>query len=349
MATILEEVPVNLSYGEEIMYEFIRKQLPDYIYASMCPTIRVDGARPPLELDMLILVPHMGAFILDISNVSGISCEEGEYRYRYADGRIRSVTAQKRQGRLKSQVFGLRDYLKKKFNISPLVYEFECFPYLRMKNLDKDRLPPDFDPEHVISADDLESGLTFLHKIIGCTIRQQKLYDLDRFEDLSDRDVHDTFFFWETGLALPPRPARPPVVFLSYNRHNNEMSKNVQTFLEDRGIFVWRAPRDVPAGEDYFPHEMKAIEECDLFLILLSSAAQESVEVRKEFEKAVELDKDIFPVWVEDIRDTEINDYYREHLTRYQYRIMPRMKAEVLYEIVANVKRAKEANDAKLS
>ncbi len=345
MARMLGKTPENLTPGEELMYSFVQNELPDYICASVNPDIISDTGNSHLEIDMLILIPHMGAYILDIKDASGFTFSEGTYQYLYRNGQTRSMTPKNRHGRLKSQVYALRDYLKKTFNITPLVYEFECFPFMDMEHVDATALPPDFDARHVITADDLKSGLTFLHKIIGCTIYDREVRGVDYYEDLSDKDAHDLFYFWDTGLTLPPRPDRPPVVFLSYNRFNNEMSKDVQTVLEDRGVFVWRAPKDVPGGCDYFPHEMQAIGECDLFLILLSRTAQESAEVRKEFEKALELKKNIFPVWIEETSDSDINPYYREKLAKYQYRVMPKIDIEVIREIVSAVRKAKREID----
>lgn len=342
MARIVNEPQVSLSSREEIMVEFVKNRLPDYISVAITPRISI------MEFDMLIFVPHMGIFILDIKSVTSFAFSDGIYRYLYNDGRSIEASGERRQMGLKRQVYALRDHLKEKFNITPLVYEFECFPMLSLKGIDQKMLPPDFDTRHVITSDDLEDELGFLRKIIDCSINQRQYWAKEAYEDLSDKDVHDIFYFWETGLELPPRPERPPFVFLSYNRMNNEMSKDVQTILEDRHLFVWRAPKDVPAGRDYFLNEMEAIEECDLFLILLSSSAQESEEVRKEFEKAVELNKAIFPVWVEDIKDTDINDYYREHLAKYQYRVMRKIDYDVISEIVATVKKAKKDNDEKL-
>ena len=242
---------------------------------------------------------------------------------------------------MQRQENALRSYLKKKFNIAPLIYGFECFPYITMKGLESANYPDDFDPRKVIMSDNLRSGLHFLHKLIGITILEQQQKGLAAFEDLSDKDAHDIVYFWKTDLLDIPRPERPPLAFLSYNRNNNEISKEIQTALEDRGIFVWRAPRDVPLGEYYLTNEMKAIEECDVFLLLLSIPAQKSEEVKKEFEKALEIKKPILPIWVEDVPENEITDYYRENLIEYQYRVMPKIDIRVINEIVATVKKIK--------
>jgi hypothetical protein len=345
MARIIGEIPEHMSPAEDIMYHFVRTELPDYISVSMFPDIPAEDDIHKVEFDMLLFIPHMGVFILEIRDVIGFAYQDCAYYYMTKTGKSIVMDGERRARRLQRQGFVLRDYLKKKFNIAPLIYEFECFPYISMRGLENSNYPADFDPSHVIMSDDLHSGLHFLHKLIGITIMEQQQKGLAAFEDLSDKDAHDILYFWKTGLLDIPRPERPPLVFLSYNRNNNEISKEIQTVLEDRGIFVWRAPKDVPLGEYYLPSEMKAIEECDVFLILLSIPAQNSEEVKKEFQKALEIKKPILPVWVEDVAETEIAEYYKENLTEYQYRVMTKIDINVINEIVATVKKIKREDN----
>ncbi len=61
--------------------------------------------------------------------------------------------------------------------------------------------------------------------------------------------------------------------------------------------------------------------------------------------KALELKKNIFPVWVEETSDSDINPYYREKLAKYQYRVMPKIDIEVIREIVSAVRKAKREID----
>ena len=128
---------------------------------------------------------------------------------------------------------------------------------------------------------------------------------------------------------------KPPFLFLSYNQFNATVAQEIKEELEHRGIFVWRAPEDVSIGEHYLPEEMDAIEQCDAFMILLSSTSQVSKEVRIEFEKAVELNRKILPIWIEDCKQEE---YYVKALAKYQYRLMTKPDAAILNEITKVVK-----------
>ena len=351
MARIIGERPDGRYASEAEMYRFVKEELPDYISAAFNPMIKDEKGNVTAEFDMLLFVPHMGVYILEIKGASGFEYREGNYYYLYQNGNSNAVTAQRRNNELLRQRFALREYLKRMFNISPFVYEFECFPFLSGEGVDKDSLPPGFDPRHVITADNMKDHLRFLHKLIGCTIFDIELKEgLSRendSEDLTDEDVIKMFYCWDTGANEDYRPSRPPCVFLSYNRNNSVISKEIQQILESLGVRVWRAPKDVPLGEYYLTREMQEIVDCDAFVILLSVPAQKSNEVKIEFEKALEINKPIIPVWVEDIQDSEITDYYREKLTKYQYRIMPRIDYNVIKEIVDTVKKIKKENDEK--
>ena len=333
--------PEIMTMSEDVIYRFVMNELPDYICASFSPSVESKKTGLKFKCDMILFIPHMGVYVLDVSSAIGFQMQDGEFQYRYADGIMRNRSAYSRQNKLLTQRNMVRDYLKEMFNIAPLVYELECFPMLCMRGIDPSQLPVFFDPEHVLTADDLKDGMTFLRKVISCSINERSQVEKDYYEDLSDKDAHDLFYFWETGVLGAKRPDRPPFVFLSYNRNNAEISKDIQMVLEDRGVYVWRAPKDVSLGEYYLTEEMQAIEECDAFLILLSNPAQNSEEVKKEFVKAMEIKKPILPIWVESVADKDINRFYREHLTEYQYRVMPKLDEEIIEEIVAQVKRIK--------
>ncbi|MCR5324799.1 MAG: TIR domain-containing protein [Lachnospiraceae bacterium] len=350
MARIMGERPSDRYPAETAMYKFVKDVLPDYISAAFHPAIKDEKGNISYEFDLLLFVPHMGVYILEIKEACGFQYKDGKYSYLYANGRSREISSDRMNAGLMNQRYALKHYLKRMFNISPFIYEFECFPSMSINNIDKDQLPPEFDLRHVITSNDMKNHLYFLHNLIGCTI-----FDMEnlhfRFEkdteDLTDVDIFKLFNFWGYGAIEENRPERPPCVFLSYNRNNNEISKEVQHSLETLGLHVWRAPKDVPLGEYYLDSEMKEITDCDAFVILLSVPAENSEEVKKEFEKALELDKPIIPIWVEDIQDSDITDYYREKLTKYQYRIMPRIDYNVITEISDTVKKLKREKDNK--
>ncbi len=346
MARLIGEKPDNYE-AEKIMYQFVMEELPDYICASFTPMIKSKSARISCEFDMILFIPQMGVYIFEINSICGFQYIDGEYYYEYPNGRTQACREAKRGTWAREQKYVAKHYLKDKFNISPLIYEINCFPQMRKASLNQETIPPDFDLKHIITGDDLKDGLYFLKRLIECSIYEQERRGIDYYEDLTDKDAHDMLYFWETGPWMAQRPNRPPFAFLSYNRNNAVISNEIQTVLEDRGVYIWRAPKDVPLGEHYLPVEMEAIKDCDAFIILLSTPAQKSEEVRIEFEKALELHKPILPIWVEAVDESEISDYYKEKLTEYQYRVMPVVDSQVIQEIANTVIEIKKENDEK--
>lgn len=64
-----------------------------------------------------------------------------------------------------------------------------------------------------------------------------------------------------------------PYVFISYRtEYSREQAETLRGILQAEGIETWKAPEDIPAGEDYLSVFTKAIEECACFAVLMSDA-----------------------------------------------------------------------------
>ena len=98
-----------------------------------------------------------------------------------------------------------------------------------------------------------------------------------------------------------------PYVFISYRtEYSREQAETLRGILQAEGIETWKAPEDIPAGEDYLSVFTKAIEECACFAALMSDAIQEDPGwSRKEIEYAINLEKSarfrIIPVMLDDV------------------------------------------------
>lgn len=98
-----------------------------------------------------------------------------------------------------------------------------------------------------------------------------------------------------------------PYVFISYRtEYSREQAETLRGILQAEGIETWKAPEDIPAGEDYLSVFTKAIEECACFAVLMSDAIQEDPGwSRKEIEYAINLEKSarfrIIPVMLDDV------------------------------------------------
>ena len=116
MARIIGEIPEEMFPAEEIMYNFVRTELPDYILASMYADIRVNNTI--LDFDMLLFVPHMGAFILEIRGATGFIYKDGNFAYLNKNGQPSMSSAERMAKQPRNQRYILRDYLKRRFGIT---------------------------------------------------------------------------------------------------------------------------------------------------------------------------------------------------------------------------------------
>lgn len=333
MARLIGNKPTHS--GEIEFYEFVMREIPDYVYVMFNAVVFSEPGRK-IAADAILLVPHIGVFVVEIKG-----CAMLEYR----DGVLNMYT---RQGILfphsyRPQMLSrLRDmtneYILEKFHISPFVYEIHCFPNVVANSEVKENMYQILGSELVLFKDDLVDSDDFLLRLQKCRVRMNHMVqDRNCYRDLTDAMAYNLYKYWDTGMEHPERPAKPPLVFLSYNQKNQNTAEEIKADLENRGIFVWRAPEDVPVGKYYLPEEMAAIEECDAFLILLSSSSQDSHEVKIEFEKAKSLDKFIIPVLIEEF---DMNEFYTQALTQHQFKNLFKPNNETMDEIESGIREA---------
>ncbi|MFN3725590.1 MAG: toll/interleukin-1 receptor domain-containing protein [Allosphingosinicella sp.] len=85
-------------------------------------------------------------------------------------------------------------------------------------------------------------------------------------------------------------------VFLSHSSSDADAAAWLTDYLEECGIKVWIAPRDVRPGRDYAEQIQAAIEASSAIIVLVSADANKSSFVRAETEMGFSQDKRIFPV-----------------------------------------------------
>lgn len=87
--------------------------------------------------------------------------------------------------------------------------------------------------------------------------------------------------------------------FISYASENREKAEDICASLEGRGFVCWIAPRDVRAGREYANEIIRGLEQSACVVLVLSEAANTSVFVRREVERAISKQKPVFPVRIE--------------------------------------------------
>ena len=82
--------------------------------------------------------------------------------------------------------------------------------------------------------------------------------------------------------------------------------------LEAAGIRCWIAPRDIMPGTEYGASIVDALDRCRVLVLIFSSNANESPQLRREVEHAVSRAVPIVPVRIENVVPTKLMAYFVE-------------------------------------
>lgn len=101
-------------------------------------------------------------------------------------------------------------------------------------------------------------------------------------------------------------------IFISYSSKNMEVAEDIREHLEQNG-FTWQmAPYCITGGSDYAELIMDGISACKVFLLVLTEEAQLSPHVRRELECAINSNKVIVPIHMD---QSAIQKAYQYHLS----------------------------------
>jgi TIR domain-containing protein/tetratricopeptide repeat protein len=98
--------------------------------------------------------------------------------------------------------------------------------------------------------------------------------------------------------------------FISYAKADQRPAQQIAEGLEERGFKCWIAPRDVRPGRAYGDEIIRGIERAHAFILVLSSASNESIFVAREVERAISKNKAVFPVRVEDVKPAPSLEFF---------------------------------------
>ena len=99
-------------------------------------------------------------------------------------------------------------------------------------------------------------------------------------------------------------------VFVSYASSDKTTADASCAFLEARGVRCWIAPRDILSGVDWSEAIVEAIENCRIFVLIFSSSANGSPQIKREVERAVNKGKLIVPFRIENVVPTKSLEYF---------------------------------------
>jgi TIR domain-containing protein len=105
-------------------------------------------------------------------------------------------------------------------------------------------------------------------------------------------------------------PGSRSLVFISYSTKDKLTADAVCATLEAQGIRCWIAPRDVIPGEDWGEAIIDAISASGVMVLVFSSNANASPQVRREVQRAFERDVTVIPFRVENVQPARALEYY---------------------------------------
>ena len=104
---------------------------------------------------------------------------------------------------------------------------------------------------------------------------------------------------------MTPRP-----VFVSYSQSDRETALGMVSYLEQHEIPCWVAPRDVAPGLEWAEQIVEAIARACIMVLVFSSSANGSPQVRREVERAVHRRVRVLPFRVEDVLPSHSLEYF---------------------------------------
>jgi hypothetical protein len=99
-------------------------------------------------------------------------------------------------------------------------------------------------------------------------------------------------------------------VFVSYSTHDKTIADVVCATLEANGLRCWIAPRDIVPGMNWGDAIIDAINTSRVMVLVFSSQANTSQQIRREVEQAVEQGLIIVPLRIEQVTPTQSLAYF---------------------------------------
>src|SRR5437667_8468383 len=99
-------------------------------------------------------------------------------------------------------------------------------------------------------------------------------------------------------------------VFLSHSVKDKAVADAIVARLEADSVTCWVAPRDVVPGADWGESIINAIESSRIMILIFSKNANQSSQIKREVERAVNKEVYIIPFRIDDISPTRSLEYF---------------------------------------
>src|SRR6185436_3549368 len=102
----------------------------------------------------------------------------------------------------------------------------------------------------------------------------------------------------------------PHDVFVSHSSKDKPTADVVCAMLESQGIRCWVAPRDIVPGMDWGEAIVHAVKGARVMVLVFSASANESPQIKREVERAVNKGIPVIPLRIEDVAPTASLEYF---------------------------------------
>jgi TIR domain len=99
-------------------------------------------------------------------------------------------------------------------------------------------------------------------------------------------------------------------IFISYAANDKPTADAACVALEANGVRCWVAPRDIVPGMDWGEAIVNAINECQIMVLVFSSVANESPQIKREVERAAHRGIPIIPFRIQDVSPCKSLEYF---------------------------------------
>ena len=99
-------------------------------------------------------------------------------------------------------------------------------------------------------------------------------------------------------------------VFISYSSKDKPAADATCAVLESRGIRCWMAPRDIVPGADWGESIIDAIHASRAFILVFSANANNSVQIKREVERAINKAIPVIPLRIENVVPVKSLEYF---------------------------------------
>ncbi len=137
-------------------------------------------------------------------------------------------------------------------------------------------------------------------------------------------------------------------VFISYSSQNTDAAQEVCRCLEESGAACWMAPRDILPGSHWAASITQAIRNARVLALMFSVSANDSMQVLREVDLAVESRVPIVTVMLEQVKISDAFSYYLSVAQRFSATGDIQSAGRQLADVIRRVLRARQPAQAVL-